>query len=61
MGSPASSHGSDKGAAFFGLIGGALFIAAVVVALVMWTNKKFDAHEGEAGHAVAAPGAVAWG
>jgi hypothetical protein len=47
MGSHSTSHGSDKGAAFLGLIGGALFIAAVVVALVMWTNKKFDAHEGE--------------
>lgn len=47
MGSHAPSHGSDKGAAFLGLIGGALFIAAVVVALVLWTNKKFDAHEGE--------------
>ena len=49
MGSHASSHGSDKGAAFLGLIGGATFIAIVVVALVMWTNKKFDAHE--EGHA----------
>ncbi|HMS37716.1 MAG TPA: hypothetical protein PKA93_11170 [Arachnia sp.] len=47
MGSHAPSHGSDKGAAFLGLIGGAIFIAIVVVALVMWTNKKFDAHEGE--------------
>lgn len=47
MGAHPAPHGSDKGAAFLGLIGGALFIAAVVVALVMWTNKKFDAHEGE--------------
>jgi hypothetical protein len=47
MGSHAPSHGSDKGAAFLGLIGGAIFIAIVVVSLVMWTNKKFDAHEGE--------------
>jgi hypothetical protein len=48
MTSNAHSHGSDKGAAFVGLIGGALFIAAVVVALIVWTNKRFDAHEGEA-------------
>jgi len=48
------AHGSDKGAAFAGLIGGFLFIAAVVYALVVWTNNRFDAHEGAGGdHAVA--------
>jgi hypothetical protein len=57
MSSNAHSHGSDKGAAFAGLIGGAIFIAIVVVALVMWTNKRFDAHEGE-GHTGAVTGAV---
>jgi hypothetical protein len=57
MGTHAPSHGSDKGAAFAGLIGGAIFIGAVVYGLVVWTNKKFDAHEGD--HAVvAAPSAV---
>jgi hypothetical protein len=45
------SHGSDKGAAFAGLIGGAIFIAIVVVALVFWTNSLFDAHEAEGTHA----------
>ncbi len=50
MASTSHSHGSDKGAAFAGLIGGALFIAAVVYALVVWTNSRFDAHEGD--HAV---------
>jgi len=48
MSQASHSHGSDKGAAFAGLIGGALFIAAVVVALVFWTNSRFDAHEGKA-------------
>jgi hypothetical protein len=48
--SHAPSHGSDKGAAFAGLVGGAIFIAIVVYSLVVWTNKRFDAHEGE--HAV---------
>jgi hypothetical protein len=55
--SSSHSHESDKGAAFLGLIGGAIFIAIVVVALVKWTNARFDAHEG--GHAGAAmPAAV---
>jgi hypothetical protein len=45
--SSSHSHSSDKGAAFLGLIGGAIFIAIVVVALVKWTNARFDAHEGE--------------
>jgi hypothetical protein len=51
MSQASHSHGSDKGAAFAGLIGGAIFIAAVVVALVFWTNARFDAHEGEGEHA----------
>jgi hypothetical protein len=50
--SHAPSHGSDKGAAFAGLIGGAIFIGAVVYALVVWTNSRFDAHEAEGEHAV---------
>lgn len=61
MSSNAHSHGSDKGAAFAGLIGGAIFIAIVVLALVMWTNKRFDAHEGEAHGALVVPAAVVLG
>lgn len=52
------AHGSDKGAAFAGLIGGFIFIAVVVYALVMWTNSRFDAHEGGSDHAVAPSTAV---
>jgi Ca2+/Na+ antiporter len=40
-----SSHGSDKGAAFAGLIGGAIFIACVVYGLVVWTNNRHASHE----------------
>ncbi len=47
MSSTTPSHGSDKGAAYAGLIGGAIFIGAVVYALVVWTNKRFDAHAGD--------------
>ncbi len=47
MSQPEAAHGSDKGAAFVGLIGGALFIAVIVVVTVMYTNKKFEGH-GEA-------------
>ncbi len=47
MAHSAPSHGSDKGAAFAGLIGGAIFIAIVVYALVVWTNNLFDSHEGD--------------
>lgn len=49
--SHAPAHGSDKGAAFAGLIGGAIFIAIVVYALVVWTNSRFDSHEAEGEHA----------
>ncbi|MBY0491011.1 MAG: hypothetical protein K2R93_14300 [Gemmatimonadaceae bacterium] len=41
-----SNHGSDKGAAFTGLIGGALVIGAILYGIVMWTNAKFAGHEG---------------
>ncbi len=51
MSQASHSHGSDKGAAFAGLIGGAIFIAAVVVALVFWTNARFDGHETDGEHA----------
>jgi len=47
MSNSAPSHGSDKGAAFAGLIGGATLIAIVVYALVVWTNNLFDSHEAD--------------
>lgn len=37
----------DMGAAFTGLIGGAIFIAAVLYAIVVWTNGQFAGHEAE--------------
>jgi hypothetical protein len=40
-------HGSDKGAAFMGLIGGAVFIGAILYGIVLWTNASFKAHEAE--------------
>jgi hypothetical protein len=46
MSAPAQ-HGSDKGAAFFGLIGGALFIGAILYAITMWTNAQFAHEKGE--------------
>ncbi len=41
------NHGSDKGAAFMGLIGGALFIGAILYGIVLWTNAAFEGHEAE--------------
>ena len=41
-----SHHGSDKGAAFTGLIGGVLFIGAILYGITMWTNAQFAGHEG---------------
>lgn len=35
---------SDTGAAFVGLIGGALFIGIIVYVIVLLTNKKFEGH-----------------
>ncbi len=54
MSHAAPTHGSDKGAAFVGLIGGAIFIGAVVYALVVWTNSLHAEHEAgaEEEHAV---------
>ncbi len=40
-------HGSDKGAAFMGLIGGAVFIGAILYGIVLWTNASFKEHEAE--------------
>jgi hypothetical protein len=38
------SHGSDKGAAFVGLFGGAILLLAVVYGIVQWTNAKYAGH-----------------
>ena len=46
-----ASHGSDKGAAFVGLIGGVLFIGAVVYAVSMWTSSRFEGHAEGGEHA----------
>ncbi len=40
--------GRDTAAAFKGLILGAVFVAVVVVAITMLTNRKFASHEGGA-------------
>lgn len=32
------------GAAFTGLIGGAILVGAILYAIVLWTNKKFEGH-----------------
>ena len=39
--------GSDMGAAFTGLIGGAILVGAILYAIVLWTNAQFAGH-GEA-------------
>jgi hypothetical protein len=38
------AHGSDKGAAFIGLIGGAVLIGAILYGIVLWTNSLFAGH-----------------
>jgi len=40
-----SKHGSDAGAAFMGLFGGALFIGIIIYGIVLWTNSRFAGHE----------------
>ena len=41
-----STHrSSDKGAAYLGLIIGALTIAVMIVAIVAWTNSRYAGHE----------------
>ena len=39
-------QGSANGAAFMGLIGGAIFIGAILYGVVLWTNARFEGHEG---------------
>ena len=53
-----SLYPQDKPAAFMGLVGGAVFIAAVVFGLVNWTNARFAAHHAEAAPAAGAPAAT---
>lgn len=43
-----TTHGSDMRAAFTGLIVGTFALLAVVITIVMLTNKKFEGHEGGA-------------
>ena len=45
---------SDTGAAFMGLIGGALLIGAILYGIVLLTNKKFNDEKAEAGEKKAA-------
>jgi hypothetical protein len=45
--------GSDLGAAFAGLIGGAVVIGLILYGIVLWTNDRF------AGHAAGKPSAAA--
>jgi hypothetical protein len=40
-------HGSDLPAAYAGLIGGALFIGAILYGIVAWTNGIFAGHAAE--------------
>ena len=41
--------GSDMGAAFAGLIGGALFIGAILYTIVLLTNSHFENEKAEGG------------
>ena len=49
------AESSDTGAAFMGLIGGALFIGLILYGIVLLTNRKFEGGE----HKAAAVGFVA--
>ncbi|MBL0169385.1 MAG: hypothetical protein IPP90_01485 [Gemmatimonadaceae bacterium] len=42
-----SNGGSDRSAAFAGLIGGALFIGAILYSIVLLTNNHFKNEAGE--------------
>jgi hypothetical protein len=42
------TESSDTGAAFVGLIGGALFIGLILFGIVLLTNKKFEGEHGAA-------------
>jgi hypothetical protein len=45
-----NQQGSDMGAAFTGLIGGAILIGAIMYGIVLWTNKQFEGHGAEKAH-----------
>ncbi|MFN9214426.1 MAG: hypothetical protein ACK6C3_09065 [Gemmatimonadota bacterium] len=45
--SHAEHHPEDKGAAFAGLIGGMVFVGAVMLGITLWTNAKFAGHNAE--------------
>lgn len=47
MGGHDNHGGSDMGAAFTGLIGGAILVGAILYGIVVWTNGQFAGH-GEA-------------
>jgi hypothetical protein len=40
------------GAAFTGLIGGAILLGAILYGVVQWTNARFEGHEKAEKHAV---------
>lgn len=42
------AHESDTGAAFMGLVGGALFIGLILYGIVLLTNRMFENKHGEA-------------
>lgn len=46
-----SAGGTDTGAGFMGLIGGAILIFAIIYSIVMWTNSRYKSHESAAGAA----------
>ncbi len=48
------AESSDTGAAFAGLIGGALFIGLILWGIVLLTNRQFEGHATEAGEKKAA-------
>jgi hypothetical protein len=48
----------DLGAAFAGLIGGSIFIGAILYGIVVLTNRSFKSEGGEAKHGAAIAAAV---
>jgi hypothetical protein len=44
-------HGTDTGAAFTGLIVGAIFVGSILFGVVKWTNARYAGHEGAKAHA----------
>ena len=53
-----AAHGSDKGAAFVGLFGGIVVLAAFVYGVVVWTNGRFEGHAAGGAAGGAAPAAA---